>query len=65
MDDFTPLNLFGNEEADNASEIKEEAPSAEVEKEEISIGETIEEHIETVSKTVEAEGNYRRKNCRY
>lgn len=50
MDDFTPLNLFGNEEA----------PSAEVEKEEISIGETIEEHIEseaneTVSKTVEAE----------
>lgn len=60
MDDFTPLNLFGNEEADNASEIKEEAPSAEVEKEEISIGETIEEHIEsesneTVSKTVEAE----------
>ncbi len=60
MDDFTPLNLFGNDEADNASEIKEEAPSAEVEKEEISVGKTIEEHIEseaneTVSKTVGAE----------
>lgn len=60
MDDFTPLNLFGNGDADNAAEAKEETPSAEVEKEEISIGETIEEHIEseaneTVSKTVEAE----------
>lgn len=60
MDDFTPLNLFGNNEADNASGIKEETPSAEAEKEEISVGETIEEHIEseaneTVSKTVGAE----------
>ena len=60
MDDFTPLNLFGNDEADNASEIKEETPSAKAEKEEISVGKTIEEHIEseaneTVSKTVGAE----------
>ena len=60
MDDFTPLNLFGNDEADNASEIKEETPSAEAEKEEISVGKATEEHIEneaneTVSETVEAE----------
>lgn len=59
MDDFTPLNLFGNDEADNASEIKEETPSAEAE-EEISVGEATEEHIENeanevVSETVEAE----------
>lgn len=60
MDDFTPLNLFGNDEADNASEIKEETPSAEAEKEEISVGKATAEHIEneaneTVSETVEAE----------
>lgn len=57
MDEFTPLNLFGNDEADNASEIKEETPSAEAEKEEISVGEATEECIENeaVSETVEAE----------
>lgn len=60
MDDFTPLNLFGNDEADNASEIKEETPSAETEKEETSVDKATEEYIEneateTVSETVEAE----------
>lgn len=60
MDDFTPLNLFGNVEADNASEIKEETPSAETEKEETSVDKATEEYIEneateTVSETVEAE----------
>lgn len=60
MDDFTPLNLFGNDEADNASEVKEETPSAEVESEETTVVETAEEQVkigadETVSETVEAE----------
>ena len=60
MDDFTPLNLFGNDEADNASEVKEETPSAEVETEETTVVETAEEQAkigadETVSETVEAE----------
>ena len=34
MDDFTPLNLFGDDETENASEIKEETLSAETEQEE-------------------------------
>lgn len=57
MDDFTPLNLFGNDEADNVSEIKEETPSAEAEKEDTTVDEAIEEQSEnkTVSETVEAE----------
>ncbi len=59
MDDFTPLNLFGDDEAENASEIKEETLSAETEQEETT-DEVVEEHIENeanevVSETVEAE----------
>lgn len=60
MDDFIPLNLFDNDEADNASEVKEEPLSAEAKKEEVFVGKATEEHIEneankTVSETVEAE----------
>lgn len=63
MDDFTPLNLFGNGEADNAAEAKEGIPSAEVETDEATVIETIEEQgepeakeadYETISKTPES-----------
>ena len=62
MDDFTPLNLFGNVDADNAVEAKEETPSAEVETKETTDIETVEEQVEseadekdseTISETVE------------
>lgn len=60
MDDFTPLNLFCNGEADTASELKEETSSADVE---TTVGEAAtEEKIETnesdcepVSEIVETE----------
>lgn len=57
MDDFTPLNFFGNGEAANASGIKEETPSVEAEKEDTTVGEATEEQNEneTVFETVEAE----------
>lgn len=63
MDDFTPLNLFSNGDADNAAEAKEETPSAEVETKETTVIETVEEQVkfeadekdpETISETVEA-----------
>lgn len=62
MDDFTPLNLFGK--TDNASEVKEETSSAEVEAEETTVVEADEEIGEvkadekasdTALETVEAE----------
>lgn len=64
MDDFTPLNLFGNSETDNASEVKEETFSAEVESEETTAVEAEEEIGEvkvnekvsdTTSETITAE----------
>ena len=50
MDDFTPLNLFGDDEAENASEIKEETLSAETEQ-----GETTVEAAEVQSETEASE----------
>lgn len=62
MDDFTPLNLFGNSETDNASEVKEETSSEEVEEttvveadEEIGEVKADEKASDTASETVEAE----------
>lgn len=59
MDDFTPLNLFGDDEAETASEIKEETLSAEIEQEEKTVEAAEEqsetEASETVSDTVEAD----------
>lgn len=47
MDEFTPLNLFGNGDADNAAKAKEETPSAEVETKETTVIETVEEQVES------------------
>lgn len=62
MDDFAPLNLFSNDEADNTSENKEEKTCAKAEKEETTSVETTEEHSEneaneTISETFEVEEN--------
>lgn len=48
MDDFTPLNLFGGDEADKAAEVKEETPSAEVVTEETAVVEPAEAEQEEV-----------------
>lgn len=64
MDDFTPLNLFGSDEADKAADTKEEIPYAEEATEETTVVETEEERekveadeddSETVSETVAPE----------
>lgn len=64
MDDSTSLKLFGNGEADNALEVKEETSSTEIENEETTVVEMGEVKAEaddnifisnTVSETVEAE----------
>lgn len=52
MDDFTPLNLFGNDDADNATEAKEETPSAEVEPKETTVIETVEEQVESEADSI-------------
>lgn len=64
MDDFTPLNLFGSDEADNVTDTKAKTPSEEVAKEEnlnktatveqdeVELGEPT---TETVLETVETE----------
>lgn len=63
MDDFIPLKFFGNGEADNTAEAKEEIPSAEVETEKTTVIEIVEEQgesevdendSETISETVES-----------
>lgn len=55
MDDFTPLNLFGNDETNNAAEAREEIPSAEVETEETIVTETVEEQEEAETEENDSE----------